>query len=619
MLRNQLRNQRLTMMLIAFTLFGCATVPEGEKATYFDSAFNDKNRAPASFSPQMLSPVEGMTTVLDPFYLRTQSDYYFSMGEAYSLDGNHAKAIDAFKMTLLYDQESPAVNIRLATEYFKTAQFTEAITQAEDAINKDPKNVEARLLLGGLYLSLKLYPKAVTQYEYVLKVQPNNMEAPVYLGAAYTEMKEYDKAVKFFESLVKNEDYTTPHLAYYYIGRARSEQKGPVFEKAMLKAYQKSVELKPEFVDGVLAIGSYYAQKGEEQKALAIYKKFQKEQGPSAKIAEVLSQLYVENEQYDLAFEQYQILEDSSEANLNVKLKMALILIERKNFKAAATKLEDILAEAPESDKVRFYLAAVYEETKEFDKALAQFNKVPATSPFFGEATVHSAYIMKTKGRVEEAIGIIEGALAQKKDQPQVYAMYASLLDERGDYKKALDMLSGAVEQFPENAQLRFFYGTLFDRTGKKDRVITEMKKVLEIEPKHIQAMNYLAFTWAEGNQNLPEAEKMARNALLLDPKDGYVMDTLGWILYKQGKFTEAVKVLEAAHKQQGTVSVIAEHLGDAYYRHQMVEKAKTMYIKAAELETDGKKAEVIKAKIIAIDKQQVPLDMRMPASAQDR
>jgi Tfp pilus assembly protein PilF len=135
------------------------------------------------------------------------------------------------------------------------------------------------------------------------------------------------------------------------------------------------------------------------------------------------------------------------------------------------------------------------------------------------------------------------------------------------------------------------------------------------LDPKHVQAMNYLAFTWAEGNTNLNEAEKMARGALAVDAKDGYIMDTLGWILYKQGRFNEAVKVLEAAYKHQSSVSIIAEHLGDAYYRHQMVEKAKKMYMKAAELESDTKKVETIRAKITAIEKQQIPVDLRMPAS----
>ncbi|MGZ3745459.1 MAG: tetratricopeptide repeat protein, partial [Pseudobdellovibrionaceae bacterium] len=347
----------------------------------------------------------------------------------------------------------------------------------------------------------------------------------------------------------------------------------------------------------------------------ALYKKYQKEQGPNRKVAEILAQMYVETEQYDLAYEQHQILENTTEDVLNVKLKMALILIERKDFATAAAKLEDILREAPESDKIRFYLGAVYEETKDFEKATYQFKKIPASSQFFGEAMVHTAYIMKNKGRVNEAVDVVEGALKERKDQAQLYAMYASLLDELGEYNKAINMLTDAVEKFPESAQLRFYYGTLYDRTGKKDRVITEMKKVLELDPKHVQAMNYLAFTWAEGNTHLGEAEKMARNALTIESKDGYIMDTLGWILYKQGKFAEAVKVLEAAFKNQSSVSIIAEHLGDAYYKQRMVDKAKKMYLRAADLEADTKKVEGLRAKITAIENQQIPLEMRMPAS----
>ncbi|HEY8270012.1 MAG TPA: tetratricopeptide repeat protein, partial [Pseudobdellovibrionaceae bacterium] len=498
------RSTRPPFIVLALLLIlsACATLQDSDTAPYYDAAFNDKNRAPAAFTPHLQSGGEGTTTVLDPFYLRTQADYYFTVGESYSLDGDHSKAIDAFKMALLYDQESPMVNIRLATEYFKTAQFTESLTQAEESIRKDPKNIEGRLLLGGLYLSLKLFPKAIGQYEYVLKVQPHNVEAPVYLGAAYTEIKQFDKAVKFFESLIKNEDYSTPHLAYYYIGRVRSEQKGEVFQKASMKAYQKAIELKPDFLDGYVAIASFYTQKGQEEKALALYRKFQKEQGPNRKVAEILAQIYVESEQYDLAYEQYQILENTTEDSLNIKLKMALILIERKDFIAAAAKLEDILRDAPESDKIRFYLGAVYEETKDYEKAIYQFKKIPTASQFFGEAMVHTAYMMKNKGRLGDAVEVVESALKERKDQAQLYAMYASLLDERGEYNKAITMLTDAVEKFPESAQLRFYYGTLFDRTGKKDRVITEMKKVLELDPKHVQAMNYLAFTWAEGNTN---------------------------------------------------------------------------------------------------------------------
>jgi Tfp pilus assembly protein PilF len=77
--------------------------------------------------------------------------------------------------------------------------------------------------------------------------------------------------------------------------------------------------------------------------------------------------------------------------------------------------------------------------------------------------------------------------------------------------------------------------------------------------------MSYLAFTMAEMNQNLGEAEGLARRAFELAPKDGYVLDTLGWVLYKQKKFTESIKVLEKAYEYLPTASIIAQHLAEAH------------------------------------------------------
>ena len=110
------------------TLSACATFTGSDsgKAPYYEASFDDKNRAPASFTPPTIIAKDGEAT-LDPLYMRTQADYYFSMGETYALEGNSQKAIEAFKMTLIYDQNSPAVNMRLAAEYLKQGMVSESL------------------------------------------------------------------------------------------------------------------------------------------------------------------------------------------------------------------------------------------------------------------------------------------------------------------------------------------------------------------------------------------------------------------------------------------------------------------------------------------------------------
>lgn len=598
---------------LLMTLTACATftASESEKAPYYEASFDDRNRAPAAFAP---ATSVSQDNTLDPVYMRTQADYYFAMGEAYSLEGNSQKAVDSFKMTLVYDQNSSTVNMRLATEYLKLGMISESLVQAEEAVKKDPKNVDSHLLLGGLYSSTKSYAKALQQYETVIKLHPTNTEAPLYIGALYSEQKQSEKAIKYFESLTKNPDYTSQHLAHYYIGRVRMDQVELKFQKMAEDSFKKSLQLKPDFADAVLSLGVLYSKQKKDDKAVALYREFQKQNTPSARVAEVLAQIYIDRSEYDNAYEQLEVVESESDEPLNARMKMALILIEQKRYDIAADKLEAVLKEAPESDKVRFYLAAVYEETQKSEKAVKEYNKIPVTSSYYGESVVHSAYLLKNLGRLNEALEVVSQGIKNRNDQPQIYAMYASLLDEKNDYLSAAKVLEDGLKKFPENAQLRFYFGTISDRLGHKDVVVTEMQKVLELDPNHVQSMNYLAFTWAEMGSRLGDAEKLARRALELEPKDGYVLDTLGWILYKQAKFSESIKFLEAAHANQSKVSIIAEHLGDAYYKQSMVDKARSMYQKAADLETDKKKVEELRSKIFAIEKQ-ILVGPRMPAA----
>ena len=64
-------------------------------------------------------------------------------------------------------------------------------------------------------------------------------------------------------------------------------------------------------------------------------------------------------------------------------------------------------------------------------------------------------------------------------------------------------MLLGAVEKFPSHAQLHFYLGSMYDRVGRTEDSINEMKRVLEIDQENVQAMNYLAYTYAELNRDL--------------------------------------------------------------------------------------------------------------------
>jgi Tfp pilus assembly protein PilF len=116
------------------------------------------------------------------------------------------------------------------------------------------------------------------------------------------------------------------------------------------------------------------------------------------------------------------------------------------------------------------------------------------------------------------------------------------------------------------------------------------MKKVIALDPENANALNYLGYTYADMGTNLDEAESLIRKALKHKPDDGYITDSLGWVLYKKGLFQEALIYLEKAVKLTADDPIILEHLGDAYLQINDKENALKYYQKSLQLKTEDTK-----------------------------
>ena len=618
----------LALVLTIVLVTGCASVrPKdaifSEAGFYRESSTDIVNRAPSSMSvPGDLDAKLG-AQLGNGTYERSQADFHFALAETYALQGESARAIEEYKLTLIYDPSSPQVRVRLAAEYVKQGLISEALEHAKAAIERNPKFADARLLLGGLYSALRMYDDALKEYRTVKVDHPGNMEAPLFVGAILAEQKKYAEAAAQFESLAKNSSNSNVHVAWYYLGRVHLEEDKAKNVGKAESAFQQSLLAKPSYIEATLALGGLFETTERKERAQRLFKAFQEKYGPSAAVAEELARLYIEAKDFTRAYDQLAILEGSDPNDINVKAKMAFILIDQQRYREAIVRLEDILALEPTSDKIRFYIGAVYEEIKDYKSAIGHFQKVPVGSSYFNESVIHSSYLFKLTGDYGRAVETVQNGIRVKDDYAPFYSLFASLLDDLKQYKRAAAMLAEAVVKVPDHAQLHFFLGNMQDRVGDKDGTIASMRKVLSLDQDHVQALNFLAYTFAELGRDFDDAERMARRALELQPNDAYILDTLGWIMFKRGNVVEAVRVLEAAYKIQPNESVIAEHLGDAYYHQHLPEKAKKLYLRAAENESNVATLEKIRNKISAIDRQVQAFDgddtARKPASTKSR
>lgn len=591
---------------LIFFLVGCAN--SGHH--FFDSAMNDRNRAPASLGVPDSFDQEIM--VIDSMHNQAEADYLFLKSEMESNVGRNTETIGLLRSALIYDPEAVTIMQRLAVEYYKNSKVSEAIEWAEKAKALSPDRRDLNLLLAGLYTTTKNYTKAEALYKQLIKKDDEDTEARLYLGAVYTEQKNYSKAIEVFLNLSRQPDYSSKHLVHYYLARVYSEQNKFNYTK-IESELKKSISLKSDFFEAVNMLGRVIEKKSGQDQAYAFYARHQQQFGPNLNLAGMLSQYYISKNAFDKAYEQLEILDESSDDSIQVKLKMALILIEKKAYDRAIPKLHEILLMAPESDKVRFYLAAVYEEKKDFKNSFAQYMLVDKASSYFEESRLHAAYLAKLMNRVDEGVAILNVVIGSGAENPQSYFLMSQLFEDKNDLQSAINILHKAQAKFSKNSQVYYFLGVLQDKMNLKDAMLENMKKVIELEPDHAQALNYLAYTWAESGKNLDLAESYARKAVAKEKEDAFILDTLGWVLFKKGKYQDAIDILDKAQAMQPQASIISEHLGDIYTKINMHERARQLFIKAVEIESDVDRQKQIKSKLTQVENRLK--DLREPSS----
>ena len=122
---------------------------------------------------------------------------------------------------------------------------------------------------------------------------------------------------------------------------------------------------------------------------------------------------------------------------------------------------------------------------------------------------------------------------------------------------------------------------------------MSTMRKVIELDPKHANALNYLGYTYADLGTNLDEAERLIKEALKYKPNDGYITDSLGWVYYKKGEFEKALQYLQKAVEIVPDDPIMLEHVGDAYLKLNNKSRALEYYKKSLQYkEKDKEKLE---------------------------
>ena len=526
---------------------------------------------------------------------KTLSDRQFLLGEIKSLNGDRLSAIDHFRASIIYTPNAKIYQ-RLANEYFEAGEIELATRTAETSLSLN-KNSDVLILLGNLYAISGNIKKA---QEYFIKASAYDPSAYLYLSVIYEKQGDFEKSELLLKKSIKKSSKTR-HIAYYKLANLYLYIKGKP-ERAK-KYFENAISEDIDFIQPVLSLHDIYKKEGKFKKAIEVLSDFQKLSTNNIEISSKLAELHLARGHYSKAFYELARVRTVVPDNLHIPTKMGLILVEQKKYSEANAFFEDILKKDPESDSTKFYLGVVNEELGLKQKAADYYLQISSKSTYYEDAIVHAARLLKLQNKVDLAIVSVETALAVA-GTTKMKLVYTNLLATSGQLEEAITFLETELLSNKDKKELFYALGTIYDLSGDKQKTIENMNKVIKLDPKNEEALNYIAYTYAEMDTNLELALELVLKALNLNPSDGYIKDTYGFILYKQGKFDEATKVLEQAHMLEPKEAIILEHLADAYQAQDNFDKALNMYFKALQNETDKDSIIAIKAKINQLQKK---------------
>lgn len=223
--------------------------------------------------------------------------------------------------------------------------------------------------------------------------------------------------------------------------------------------------------------------------------------------------------------------------------------------------------------------ATLLESLDQHDLAIAVYRDISADDPAYHAAELGRAGALRRSGRTEQAIEVLQQLARSHGDMAVVHSTLGDVLRGEDDFEGAIKAYDRAIELAPEKAPVRWvlFYsrGIAHERLGNADAMEADFRAALAINPDQPQVLNYLGYSMVEQQRNLDEALDMIERAVAASPDSGYIVDSLGWVFYRLGRYEEAAEQMERAVELLAVDPVVNDHLGDVYWavgRHREAE-----------------------------------------------
>jgi tetratricopeptide (TPR) repeat protein len=549
------------------------------------------------------------------------------------------KAIEEYRAAIDADPTSAYLTSGLAELYAKTGRIRDAVVEAQDIIKRNPNNLEARRLLGRIYLrslgdmqpgsgSESVLKLAIEQYEQIVRLQPDSMDDHLLLGRLYRLNNDLQKAENEFKTAVKldpdsEEAITT--LAYLY------NELGDTARATQVLSSVPNTERSAKLYS---ALGYTYEQQRQYKDAVEAYRHAIELDRDNLDAIRGLAQNLLNDGQADAALEQYKVIADANPEDAQTYVRISEIYRRQGKFDLALDNLKKAEAMVQDSVEVPYNIAAIYQAQGRYDEAipimrdLLKKSEKPDGKYSNGERSNRAVFlerlgsIYRDQGNNQAANEIFREIVALGGDE-NIERGYQQIIDtwrEAKEWQKATDAAKEAVQKLPTSRDLKMVLAAQQADMGEPDKALKDVRAMLKGDSDDRQVYITLAqmytrlrrfsdaeqaldkaeqlstkaddkeYVWFlrgstfEREKRYNEAEEQFKKVLASDPDHASALNYLGYMLADQNmKLEEALEYIKRAVDLDPANGAYLDSLGWAYFRLGKYELAEDNLLKASQ------------------------------------
>ena len=521
--------------------------------------------------------------------------FYTVMGEIALT--RHEPRVAALQYQAAAEGTSDPLLLERATQVAtETLQPSIAAAVSARWISVDPKSVDAHHAAARAALALFRIDECVQQYRIVLQTSPDGTDAA--FARLETELGSADNAFGARQLADKlAEVFPSSAAARQMQGFAQLRADDPA---AAVRSLTAAIALKPA-ADAQADAGAQADADRELAQALARARisagdveaplaesqaRLERDGTPANRLDYALLLLSAQRD--DAALEQLAILARTPEGAPVALRLLGIVEFQQGKFDAAGMRFTELLRTGKFLDDAFYYLGLLAEKHNDPERALRLYAQVQ-TGEYFVSTLLRAATILQTHGDPAAADQLLDRLVEDTPEQaPEIFAARARIYADAGDTERGLKVLDWGVLQYPDNVDMHYALAATYEQAGRVADALRELSALLKARPEDPAALNALGYTLADHDKHLSHARRLIERAHAAAPKNAAILDSMGWVRFRQGKSNEALAYLAEAYADDRGGD-IAAHLGEVQWTLGHQAEADRIWSAAALVDPDNR------------------------------